>query len=689
METGETTLIRWIALLPLLGAAIHALFQGLFRRRVPRAATIAVSCGSIALAFVLAFFALLELTSETATPGRLQDGLFTWVGAGRFSAEAAFLWDPLSAVMTLLVLGMSGLVHVFAIGAMDEDRREDGGFSRLFALLGLFTFASLVLVLADNPLLLFLGWQGVGLAGALLSAFWYADPEAVSAAQGGWIVRRIGDAAFLGALLLLTVTLEGAGHSAVSFLDLQAALPAVVDATVPLPASGPLAWAEGWLGTEFRVVTLVAFGFFVAAATRSAQIPFAAGLAAAGHCPAPAAALVFGAVFGVPGAYLLCRFSFLLTESPVASAWIAWAGVLAAATAALIAIAQPRIRGVLAYGMAAQMGWVFLAIGCGAYTAALFHLVAMAFFGTVSLLGAGSLALALQGGALAEAEPNPRLDRLGGLARRLPFTHWCLALGALAWVGFPFTSGFFSSLQVLLAARLALVPGHETLYVFALLALLLTGIGLSRLYLRIFWGESRVPPEPVRPLREPSRVILVPLGVAAFLAAFGGWIGPTDAVNPFPVQLGNSNSLANFLSASVVGHYAPIDSAEERGLAFVMTLVSSLGIALAWALTIAQPGVLQRLVATTPTLQRLLEEGFHAASLRERFVGKPLQRLSERVMREGVDRRVVDGVLIQGPGRALRALARDMLRFAHSGLVQGGLFLATLGGLAFVGFLLW
>ncbi len=670
-------MLSWIPLLPLVAAAVHGLVLGLFRRRLSRAVTLGLSCGSVGLSFVLSFTALLELTRLPAEARVLRDGLFTWVGAGSFSAEAAFLLDPLSSVMTLVVTGVGLAVHVYSAGYMADDGREDGGFQRFFAYLNLFIFSMLVLVLADNPLLLFLGWEGVGLCSYLLIGFWYADDAHARAGAKAFIVNRVGDLGFLFGLLLLFWSLAEAGRAAVSFEDLRLAFPAIADRSVEAPA-----WLLGLLGGSWRLSSLIGLCFLLAAAGKSAQLPLSVWLPDAMAGPTPVSALIHAATMVTAGVYLVCRLSFLYVGAPGASATMAWVGAATALFGATVAVAQTDIKKVLAYSTVSQLGFMFLALGCGAYAAALFHVVTHAFFKALLFLGAGSVILALH--------HEQDTDRMGGLASPLPWTHATFLVGVLAIVGFPFFSGFFSKDAILLAVYLADLPGHESLQLVALASSGLTAFYMFRLYYRVFRGEYRGPREGARPIHEPGWVILGPLVVLAFLAFAGGWLGPSAALNPFPVDDAHSDSLANFLAPSLAGSFRSSPGAPaERGLAALGAAVALAGFALAHLLYRARPAWPGRLRAATPTLHRLVANGFHLDPLYRATLVRPLVVFSRRVLFAWVDRRLIDGLLVHGTARALRGLSDHALKYTQSGLVQGYLFVVVGGAAALVGFVLW
>ena len=406
MVNQQTELLRWIPLLPLIAAAVHGVMIGLMRRSAPRWVVIALSCGSVLLSFALSCVAFVELTALPAESRFLVDTLYTWIGAGigetRLAADLAFRLDPLSAVMILVVTGVGSLIHLYSIGYMDDDHREDKGFQRFFCFLNLFTFSMLMLVLGDNLALMFVGWEGVGLCSYLLIGFWYSDRFNAYCGSKAFIVNRIGDFGFLiGIFLLFRAFVEAGVPATLSFSEIERSFDAIRELTLAAPFWGP----------EWRLVNVVGLCFFVGACGKSAQIPLYVWLPDAMAGPTPVSALIHAATMVTAGVYMVCRLSFLYADAELASAVVAWTGALTALFAASIAITQTDIKKVLAYSTVSQLGYMFLAAGCGGYTGAMFHLVTHAFFKALLFLGAGSVILAMH--------HEQDIEKMGGLWRRI------------------------------------------------------------------------------------------------------------------------------------------------------------------------------------------------------------------------------------------------------------------------------
>ena len=668
VEATENAWLRWIPLLPLLAAAVHGISLGLLRRPLPRRATIALSCGAPIASFVLSFAALISLVRAPLGERLFVDRLFTWIAAGELEAEMSLALDPLAAVMILIVTGVGSLIHIYSIGYMDSDHREDRGFQRFFCYLNLFTFSMLVLVLGDNLVLMFLGWEGVGLCSYLLIGFWFAKDWNAYCGSKAFIVNRIGDFGFLLGIFLLFWALADAGQAAISFRGIEAAFPAIAEQTLALPQW--LWWLPGF--PEWKLATLIGVCFFLGAAGKSAQLPLYTWLPDAMAGPTPVSALIHAATMVTAGVYMVCRLSFLYAAAPGASALIAWTGAITAIFAAAIAIAQTDIKKILAYSTVSQLGYMFMAAGCGAFGASMWHVATHAWFKALLFLGAGAVILALH--------HEQDTDDMGGLWKLLPRTRWVFLCGVLAIAGAPYTSGFFSKDEILLSAWLAHeLPGHNWLYAIGLVTAGATAFYMFRLFFRVFMGERRTPSEKRWRVHEPGDLVFMPLAVLAGFSIGGGLlIGPSDAF----VGIAGANSFANFIGPVLVETPHAVRHSEERWLAVLATLVAGAGAAAAWLLYVKRPGFPERIRAALGPLHRCFERKFYVDELYDRLFVRPTLAISDALLFRGVDVRLIDGVLVGGPARVLRAFAGGVLRRLQSGLAQGYLFAMLLGTLA-------
>jgi len=673
-EAVQSDLLRWIVALPLIGALIHGAWLALVRRPFSKGLVVAISCGAVIASFLLSCVALVDLGGRPEGERLLVDSLYTWIGSGSFGAEAAFLLDPLSAAMILVVTGVGSLIHVYSIGYMNDDHREDGGFQRFFCYLNLFTFSMLMLVLSDNLVLMFLGWEGVGLCSYLLIGFWYSDRFYAYCGSKAFIVNRIGDFGFLLGIFLLFWSLADAGAPTVSFRDVQVAFPAIAEQTLRLPEG--LAFLPG--APDWKLATLIGLCFFVGAAGKSAQLPLYVWLPDAMAGPTPVSALIHAATMVTAGVYMVCRLGFLYDAAPGAAATIAWTGGATAIFAATVAIAQTDIKKVLAYSTVSQLGYMFLAAGCGGYGAAMFHLVTHAFFKALLFLGAGAVILA--------THHEQDIRKMGGLRQRIWRTWVVFGVGVVAIAGFPPFSGFFSKDEILLSAWAAHVPGHRWLWAIGLATAALTSFYMFRLFFRVFHGQSRMSAEQLGHVHEPAATVMVPLYVLAALSAAAGLLGFPQAYGDL-LGIPDSNTLANFL-APVIGHAEhAVEHSTEFALAGYAIAAAVIGLALAVVLYIQNPALSGQISRTFSAPYRLLLNKYYVDEIYDAGIVRPLVRFSDRVLYRLVDALAIDGYAVNGTARAVRSLAADSLKYVQSGLAQGYLVVMLVGTAALVGWL--
>jgi NADH-quinone oxidoreductase subunit L len=629
----ESHLLRWIVALPALGVLFHV-FVG---RRATSAVKV-VGPGLVLAAFGLAVHCALVLRA-LGPDAVLGDRVYQWIAAGAFSADVAFRLDALSAVMVLVVTGVGFLIHVYSVGYM----HHDPGFARYFAYLNLFTTSMLILVLADNLLLLFVGWEGVGLCSYLLISFWYDKVENAVAGKKAFLVNRIGDAAFLLGLFLLVWTV-GDGRDGVWTLDL-----ATLEHHRDVLAGSVVG---GW-----PVATVVALLLFVGATGKSAQIPLYVWLPDAMAGPTPVSALIHAATMVTAGVYLLARLEWLYALAPAALAVVAVVGAATALLAGVIATAQMDIKKVLAYSTVSQLGYMFLALGVGVPGAAVFHLVTHAFFKALLFLGAGSVIHGLSG--------EQDMERMGGLRREMPITFATMTVGVLALAGVWPLSGFFSKDEILWGAFAAGAHPMPALGVVGLVVALLTAYYGGRLLFLTFFGESRVTEHARHHLHESPAVMTVPLVVLALLSIAGGFL-PVPAV------------VAPIVGGEAHGHaaHAPLGfMALALGLALG-------GLALAGVFYGRLPGLPAILAWRLGAVYRLVRDKLRVDELYDVLVVRPLFALA-RVCAGLIDPRLIDGA---ANGAALLVAATaGVWRRAQTGNVQHYALSFLVGALVLLG----
>jgi NADH-quinone oxidoreductase subunit L len=585
-----------IVLLPLVGF----LLNGLLGARRGRTFVNVVGCGLPLLAFVVAALTVRDLAAA-GYPAVIET-VYTWASFGDRSFEIAFLLDRLSAGMVLIVTGVGTLIHLYSTGYM----KGDPGYARYFAYLNLFLFFMLLLVLGRSLLVLFVGWEGVGLASYLLIGFWFSDPEKSAAGKKAFITNRVGDAGFLLGMFVL--------WQALGTLDMDAINAAF--GAGPVPGLSP---------------AVVGILLFIGATGKSAQIPLHVWLPDAMAGPTPVSALIHAATMVTAGVYLVARLSGVYLAAPDASAVIATIGVLTAFFAATIAVVQTDIKKVLAYSTVSQLGFMFVALGVGAYGVAVFHLYTHAFFKACLFLGAGSVIHALGG--------EQDIRRMGGLTRRIPVTFATFAIATAAIAGLPPLAGFFSKDEILWYALASDRGGSMLLFATAALTALMTAFYMFRLLWRVFMGASRMSHEVEHHVHESPPSMTGVLVVLAALSAVGGFF-----------------SIPHFLEP--VLPLPTIDPAMEHFHVPLLVLSVALGLtglALAAWLYAGDASRAARLAARFAGLHRLLTGKYYVDELYDAVLGRPLEWLSRRVFLGLGDRVLLDGTLHGLAGLARRA----------------------------------
>jgi NADH-quinone oxidoreductase subunit L len=495
----QVTFIRLIVVLPLIGAAINFLLGARLQKMFGKRVIGLIGCGVVIMAFVLAartFFVMLQMPPEDRF---MLDDLWTWFNVGGLHLDIAFWLDPLSMMMTLIITGVGGLIHIYSTGYM----HDDDGFWRFFGWLNLFTFAMLVLVLGDNMWLMFVGWEGVGLCSFALIGFWYKVQANTTAGNKAFIVNRVGDLAFVIALYSLFAGLQAVGHPTLVTRE--------VAQYAPLLQGVPIGFA-GFLSGH-QLVGFVTLLMFIGATGKSAQIPLYVWLPDAMAGPTPVSALIHAATMVTAGIYMVARLNFLFSMSPFTMEVIALVGGATALFAATIGLAQNDIKKVLAYSTVSQLGYMFAALGVGAYTAAVFHLMTHAFFKACLFLGSGSVIHAMGG--------EQDMRKMGGLRHKMPITFWTFVAATFALCGiFPF-AGFFSKDEIIWQA---FSHGHFVVWLFLLLGAGCTVFYMSRQVYMTFFGEFRGTHEQEHHLHESPPSMSYVLIVLGLLSVVGGWL---------------------------------------------------------------------------------------------------------------------------------------------------------------------
>jgi NADH-quinone oxidoreductase subunit L len=654
-------MIELVWLIPLF-PAIGFLFNGLIGRwfNLDKRIVSWVACTALGLSFlfsILVFFALLKIAPEArdAVPDKV---LFDWIVSGDLKTVIGYKVDPLSIIMALVVSGVSFFIHIYSVGYMHDDT----GFTRYFAFLNLFVFMMLTLVLANNFLLMFVGWEGVGLCSYLLIGFWFDRDAPANAGKKAFVVNRVGDFGFLLAMFLIFAHLG------------------------TLEFNGVFAGAHS---LDIVTVTIITLLLFVGATGKSAQIPLYVWLPDAMEGPTPVSSLIHAATMVTSGVYMIARCNILYTMAPVSMAVVAIFGAATAIFAASMGLLQFDIKRVLAYSTISQLGYMFLAVGVGAFSAGIFHLMTHAFFKGLLFLGAGSVMHAMSG--------ELDMRKMGGIWKRIPITFWTFLLATLAIAGIPGFSGFFSKDEILWQAYKS-SHGHLVLWLVGAAAAGMTAFYMFRLVFVTFFGRCRASEEVQHHIHESPPVMTVPLIVLACLSVIGGYVG-------IPHVLGGMNFFHEFLLPVLGGHpeatghtafslvkpaFASGGTAMENGtkellLMGVSVAIALIGIGIAFYLYIRKPEVPKRLGERFKTLYTTVFNKYYVDEIYDACFVKSTKRLGTFFWRE-----FDDGVI----DRSVNMVARLMLwlgkvlRRIQTGRVQGYALGIILGAVVIIIFLM-
>lgn len=513
--------LRWIVLIPLMGAIVNFLVGLRIQKAFGRLPVAAIASGASLAAFAIVVSNFLSLRAMEPSERIFVDQLFPWIQIGFLDVSVAFQFDPLSAIMTLVITGIGSLIHIYSYGYMDHEPNA----WRFFALLNLFMFAMLTLVLGDNMLVMFVGWEGVGLCSWGLIGFWHSDHTNTNAANKAFLVNRIGDFSFIVGMFAMFWTLADAGVATLTFRELAHAVAAL----------------EGHTLLGMGMATFVSLFLFLGATGKSAQIPLYVWLPDAMAGPTPVSALIHAATMVTAGVYMIARLNFLFTMAPATMNFIAIIGASTALFAATIGLTQYDIKKVLAYSTVSQLGYMFLAMGVGAYTAGVFHLVTHAFFKACLFLGSGSVIHAMH--------HEQDMRNMGGLRHYMPITFVTFFISTLAIAGLPPFAGFFSKDEILWKAWLA----NPFLWGIGFLAAGMTAFYMFRQVFMTFFGECRADEHTKEHLHESHASMTAPLVILAAGAITVGWLG-------IPAALGGSNHFEKWLEP-VVGHHQVVAAA--------------------------------------------------------------------------------------------------------------------------------
>lgn len=618
---SATQLLFLIPILPLAGAIIN----GLFGQRLPRGLVGIVACLGPVVAFCFSVHWFFELRAENDPNSYYPNWIGDWISVGSLDVSFGFVLDRLSSIMILVVTGVGSLIHIYSIGYM----KKDAGLPRYFAYLNLFMASMLILVLADNLVFMFLGWEGVGLCSYLLIGFWFDEEANARAGKKAFVVNRIGDFGFLLGIFLAFVTFETLNMQQIN-TDSMAAT-GIVSSTGQVISDTARFWIPLLL--------------FIGATGKSAQIPLYIWLPDAMAGPTPVSALIHAATMVTSGVYMMARLAPLYNASPAVLMIVAVIGAITALVAGFIAMSQNDIKKVLAYSTVSQLGYMFLAAGLGAYGIAIFHLVTHAFFKGLLFLGAGAVIYSLH--------HEQDMRRMGGLRKKLPWTFWTMVCGSLAIAGCPLLSGFFSKDAIIEEA----MHKSPVLWVVAMVTAVMTSFYIFRLVAMTFLGKSshEIPETSEtgshgshhEPIREAPPTMLIPMVILAAFSVFGG------------------------LFSSIPGYIDPDFHAEHSYIGlFIGVGLFCAGLFLAWFYFVGAPERRARITRANTLgggLWRVSHGKLFVDEIYQIIIVKPLELLSQ-ALEILVDRLLIDGLLVRGSGFMAKQIG-GVLRQMQTGRV--------------------
>ncbi len=652
-----------IPVLPLIGAAVN----GLLGRRFSRRSVTAVALGFCGAPFAMALWVASQF-SALAAPH--VESLAPWIRAGNFQVDFAFYLDQLSLVMLLVVTGVGFLIHIYSVGYM----WEEGGFYRFFSYLNLFMFFMLTLVLASNYLVMFIGWEGVGLASYLLIGFWFTKDSAASAGKKAFIVNRIGDFGFLIGLFLMIKHFGSLNFDEV--FSSVGRIPSNPETTSLLTAIGLL--------------------LMVGAAGKSAQIPLYVWLPDAMEGPTPVSALIHAATMVTAGVYMVARSHVVFEHAPAALTVVAVIGTLTALFAATIGVTQTDIKRVLAYSTVSQLGYMFMACGVGAFSMGIFHLMTHAFFKGLLFLAAGSVIHAVGG--------EQDMRRMGGLRAKIPWTFWTMTAGTFAIAGFPPLAGFFSKDAILFQAFIS-PYGSWVYWAIGVFTAFLTSFYMFRQWFMTFFGEYRGEPSHGEisgragaptphehgGIHESPKVMLVPLALLAILSVCGGWVG-SERFDKFLLPVFHAATATENQELRTENYSSLQRSTNSRGsseevLTAISIAAAVLGLALAWILYHRRPQLPQEIAAALGGLYNAVLNKYYVDELYATLFVKPLVDGSARILWHGIDQRVIDATLDNSADGAREV--SDTIRHMQSGNLRSYAGWVAAGAAVVIAYMIW
>ena len=637
-----------IALAPLVGAIV----AGLFGRKIGRKGAHGVTIAGVAISFLLSLVAYKHIVID-GNPA-FNGAVYTWLVSDGLTLEIGFLIDKLTTMMMMVVTFVSLMVHIYTIGYM----KDDPGYQRFFSYIALFTFSMLMLVMSNNFLQLFFGWEAVGLVSYLLIGFWYQRESAIYANLKAFLVNRVGDFGFLLGIAAIFMY-----FNSLDYVEVFAAARGMSEVTIQV-----------FPGVEWSLLTVIGILLFIGAMGKSAQVPLHVWLPDSMEGPTPISALIHAATMVTAGIFMVARMSPIYELTETALSFILVIGAVTAFFMGLLGLVQNDIKRVIAYSTLSQLGYMTVALGASAYAGAIFHLMTHAFYKALLFLAAGSVIIAMH--------HRQDIREMGGLKKYMPITYWASMIGTLALIGFPGFSGFFSKDAIIEAVKVSSLPGSGFAYVAVLLGVFVTALYSFRLFFIVFHGKERMDEETRSHLKESPGVVTWPLillaipalGIGAITVGpmlFGGYFGDAIVVDPVHDTLGKLGE-----------GYTGVMGFILHGMMSLPFWLALAGIGTAWYAYMLNPGFPAQVKARFQLVYRVLANNYGIDDFNDRFFAGGSRKVGRLFWKAG-DQVAIDGFMVNGSARGIGRLA-VVMRYLQTGFLYHYAFAMIIGLLVLI-----
>jgi len=640
-----------------LAPLVAAVFSGLLGKQIGRSGAHSITIAGVFISFLLSLYALKAIAIDGAPI--FNETIYRWGSVGGLTMEVGFLVDHLTVLMMTVVTFVSLAVHIYTIGYMHDDE----GYQRFFSYISLFTFAMLMLVMSNNFLQLFFGWEAVGVISYLLIGFWFKKETAILANMKAFLVNRVGDFGFL---LGIAALLMYAGS-----LDYYQVFSLAEDLSEQS--------IELFSGMQWSVLSVACICLFVGAMGKSAQVPLHVWLPDSMEGPTPISALIHAATMVTAGIFMVARMSPLFEFSQTALSVVLIIGATTAFFTGLLGVVQHDIKRVVAYSTLSQLGYMTVALGASAYAAGIFHLMTHAFFKALLFLAAGSVIIALH--------HEQDIRKMGGLRKYMPITYWTSLVGTLALVGFPGFSGFFSKDALIEAVHLSTIPGSSYAYWCVLLSVFVTALYSFRVFFLVFHGKERMDSDMKKHVKESPAVVTLPLILLAMPSIFIGWLTIE------PVLFGDFFNQSIFIleTPGVVGQlgdnfHGPLSFIVHAATASAAIYLAAAGALLAWFLYLKRPDLPQLFKEKLKIIHQVLENKYYFDSFNENFIAKGARMIANSFWRVG-DEFFIDGLLVNGTAHVVQFFS-GVMRSIQSGYLYHYAFVMVVGLAIIIGLLI-